>query len=55
MGRKESIQDFPARGEGVEGSDLIGPHEAAVPFDVSRKDSDQTALRFDGLGQGYPR
>ena len=50
--RNQPVQDFPARGEGIECSDLIGSHEAAIALDVSRKDSSQPALRFNGLGQG---
>ena len=52
MARNQLVQDFPTRGEGFEGGNLIGPHEAAIALHVSGKDSDQTALRFDGLGQG---
>jgi hypothetical protein len=54
MGRNQPIQDFASRGEGMEGSHLIGSHEAAIAFNVSRKDSSQTALRFDGLSQANP-
>ena len=52
MGRNQPVQDFPARGKGIEGSDLIGPHEAAIALNVSRKDSSQPALHFNGLCQG---
>jgi hypothetical protein len=52
VGRNQPVQDFPARGEGIEGGDLIGPHEAAVALYVSRKDSCQPALDFNWLGQG---
>ena len=52
LGRNQPVQDFPARGEGFEGGDLIGSHEAAIALHVSRKDSSQSALRFNGLGQG---
>jgi hypothetical protein len=49
------VQDFPALRESIEGRDLIGSHEAAIAFDVSRKNSSQPALRFNGLGQGKPQ
>jgi hypothetical protein len=52
MRRNQPIQDFTARSEGIEGCDLIGPHEAAVALHVSCKNSSQPALRFNGLGQG---
>jgi hypothetical protein len=52
MGRNHSVQDFPARGKGIEGSDLIGSHEAAVALDVSCKDSSQPTLHFNRLCQG---
>jgi len=32
-------------------ADLVGPHEAAIALHVSREDSSQSALRFNGLGQ----
>ena len=48
----QPVQDFPACGEGIKGSDLIGPHEAAIALHVSREDSCQAALDFNGLGQG---
>jgi hypothetical protein len=35
----QPVQDLPACGEGIKGSDLIGSHEAAVALYVSRKDS----------------
>ena len=52
MARYQPVQDLPARGQGIEGGDLIGAHETAIAFDVSRKDSGQASLRFNGLGQG---
>jgi hypothetical protein len=52
MGRDQPVQDFPARGKRIEGRDLIGSHEAAIAFDVSRKDSGQPALHFKWLRQG---
>jgi hypothetical protein len=52
MGRNQSIQDFPARSEGIEGSDLIASHEAAVALDVSCKDSSQATLHFHWVRQG---
>jgi len=55
MARYQPVQDLPARGQGIEGGDLIGAHETAIAFDVSRKDSGQASLRFNGLGQGKPR
>ena len=54
MGRNEPVQDFPTCREGIQGSNLIGPHEAAIALHVSRKDSGQPALPFNGLGQGHP-
>jgi hypothetical protein len=48
----QAIQDFPARSEGIKGSDLVGPHEATVALNVSRKDSSQPALHCNRLGQG---
>ena len=52
MARYQPVQDFPACGECIKGSDLISPHEAAIALNVSREDSSQPALRFNGLGQG---
>jgi hypothetical protein len=47
-----SVEDFPAHREGIEGSDLIGSHEAAIALNVSRKDSSQAALHFNWVRQG---
>jgi hypothetical protein len=52
MARDQSVQDFPARRERIQGRYLIGSHEAAIALHVSREDSSQPALRFNGLGQG---
>jgi hypothetical protein len=52
MCRNQPVQDFPACRESFEGSDLIGSHEAAIALNVGSKDSSQSALRFNGLGQG---
>jgi hypothetical protein len=52
MRRNQPVQDFPARGEGVKGSDFIGTHEAAIALNVSRKDSRQPAFHFNRIGQG---
>jgi hypothetical protein len=52
MRRNQPVEDFPARGKGIQGSDLIGSHEAAIALDVSRKYSSQSALHFNRLGQG---
>jgi hypothetical protein len=48
----QPVQDFPARRKGIEGSDLIGSHEAAVALNVSRKDGSQAALHCNRLCQG---
>jgi len=48
----EPIQNFPARGKGIEGADLIGPHEAAIALHISRENCSQTTLGFNGLGHG---
>jgi hypothetical protein len=45
------VQDFTARGKGIESGDLIGSHEAAIALNVGCKYSRQPALRFNGLGQ----
>ena len=50
--RYQAVQDFPARRKRLEGGDLIGSHEAAIALHISREDSSQSALRFNGLGQG---
>ena len=34
MRRNQPVQDFPARGKGINGSDLVGSHEAAVALHV---------------------
>ena len=39
MGADGEHQDFPACGEGIKGSDLIGSHEAAIALHIGCKDS----------------
>jgi len=39
MARNQPVEYFPARSKGIEGSDLIGSHEAAIALDISGKDS----------------
>jgi hypothetical protein len=52
VARNQPVQDFAARGKGIEGRNLIDPHEAAIALNVSRKDSSQPALYFNRLRQG---
>jgi hypothetical protein len=42
------------RSKGIKGGNLIGPHEAAVTLNVSRKDCSQSALDFGGSAKGNP-
>ena len=51
MARYQVVQDFPARCEGIKGSDLIGPHEATIALDVCREDGGQPALYFNRVCQ----
>jgi hypothetical protein len=37
MRRVQPVQDFPARGKGIQCSNLVGPHEAAIALNVSCK------------------
>jgi len=52
MGRNQAVQDFSVGAEALENGDFVGSHEAAIALNVSRKDSSQPTLRFNGLGQG---
>ena len=52
MRRNLPVEDFPARRKSVQGSDLIGSHEAAIALNVSRENSSQSALHFNGVCQG---
>jgi hypothetical protein len=49
----QTVQDFPARGKGIQSSDLIGPHEAAS-LDVGRKNRNQPALSLSYLRHDTP-
>jgi hypothetical protein len=52
MRGNQAVQDFPARGKGIEGGDLIGTHEAAIALNISRKDSSQPTLYLHWVRQG---
>jgi hypothetical protein len=50
----EPVQDFPALGKGIKGSDLIGSHEAAIALNVGRKDSSNGASLQSALPRVAP-
>jgi len=54
VGRNQSIKNGAPLGQGLEGCDFVGPHQATVPLDVGRENSDQPSLGIDRLCHHTP-
>jgi hypothetical protein len=53
-GGNRTIKDVASSGQILEGTDLVGPHEAAVSLDIGRKNRDQPAYGITCAGQDTP-
>ena len=54
VSRNQSIKNGAPLGQGLEGCDFVGPHQATVALDVGRENSDQPSLGIDRLYHHTP-
>src|SRR6476660_1898698 len=53
-GGNQAVKDVSPLGQILEGTDLVGPHQAAVSLDVGCKNRDQPAFGIARFGQDAP-
>src|SRR4029077_16278267 len=53
-GGNQAVKDVSSLGQILEGTDLVGPHQAAVSLDVGCKNRDQPAFGIARFGQDAP-
>ena len=53
-GGNQAVKDVSSLGQILEGTDLVGPHQAAVSLDVGCKNRDQPAFGIACFGQDAP-
>ena len=54
MGGNQAVKDGSPLGQIPEGTDLVGPHQAAVSLDVGCENRDQPALCINYFRQKAP-